>query len=144
MPYADMNAIAPLELLNLYLTDGKSTGPGESRLYQKFNSELTWDALINEGYQEDLAPMLHYIITKTNTLSAMRCAPSFSPDALCAIRHAPCQVSPEIKDKLKSPYNQYLVTNMIQFKELDTILNTFEKEGIDVIQFKGAWITNNY
>jgi 2-keto-3-deoxy-L-rhamnonate aldolase RhmA len=130
----------PLELLNLYLSDGKSTGPKESRLYQKFNSELTWDAILNEGYQQDLAPMLYYIITKTNTLSAMRYAPSSSPDALCAMPHAPCQVSDEIKDKLKALYNQYLVQSMIQFNELDKILNAFEKEGIDVIQLKGAWI----
>jgi len=53
--------ITPLELLNLYLSDGKSVGPAESKLYQKFNSELSWDALLNEGYQQDLAPMLYYI-----------------------------------------------------------------------------------
>jgi hypothetical protein len=65
----DMNQLTPLELLNLYLTDGKSTGPKESKLYQKFNRELTWDAILNEGYQADLCPL---------------------PCALCPLRYATC------------------------------------------------------
>jgi hypothetical protein len=80
--------LTPLELLNLYLSDGKSKGNVTSELYQKFNRELTRDALLNEGYQEDLAPILYYIITKTNTLSDKRSTLSFSPDALCAMPFA--------------------------------------------------------
>jgi hypothetical protein len=77
-----MNSITPLELLNLYLSDGKSIGTVENKLYQKFNKELSWAAILNEGYQQDLAPMLYYIITKTNTLSAMRKALHLMPSAL--------------------------------------------------------------
>ena len=128
------NIVTPLELLNIYNSDGKSTGPKESKLYQKFNRELTWDAILNEGYQEDLAPMLYYIINKSPVFKTLN------------IEHRTLNlfVSDEIKDKLKSLCNQYLVQNMIQFKELDTILNAFEKEGIDLIQLKGAWIAKNY
>lgn len=126
--------ITPLELLNLYLTDGKSRGNTSSELYQKFNRELTWDALLNEGYQQDLAPMLYYIINKYPTLLK-----GGEGGLLKEI-----QVSDEIKSKLKDLYNYYLVKNMIQFKELDTILDIFEKEGIDVIQLKGAWLAKNY
>jgi hypothetical protein len=128
------NLMTPLELLNLYLTDGKSRGNTSSELYQKFNRELTWDSLLNEGYQQDLAPMLYYIINKYPTLLK-----GGEGGLLKEI-----QVSEEIKSKLKALYNQYLVRNMIQFKELDTILDVFEKEGIDVIQLKGAWLAKNY
>jgi len=55
-----------------------------------------------------------------------------------------CGVSEEIQSKLKDLYNHHLVRNMIQLKELNTILDAFEKEGIDVIQLKGAWLAKNY
>jgi len=134
MELRTLNMITPLELLNLYLSDGKSVGPTESKLYQKFNSELTWDALLNEGYQQDLAPMLYYIITKSSVFKTL----NFEHRTLNLF------VSDEIQSKLKDLYNHYLVRNMIQFKELDTILDAFEKEGVDVIQLKGAWIAKNY
>ncbi len=63
-----MAHLSPLQLLNLYLTDGKSLGPKESKLYQKFNKDISWDAILNKGYQSDLAPLLYYIITKTEVL----------------------------------------------------------------------------
>ena len=59
----------PLELLNLYLTDGKSKGHTSSELYQKFNREFTWDAILNKGYQADLCPLRF---------------------ALCPLRYATC------------------------------------------------------
>lgn len=131
----------PLELLNLYLSDGKSKGDATNELYHKFNQELTWDALLNEGYQKDLAPLLYHIITKTSLLTpnSSSAAPVSSP--LTPHRD---HVSDEITNKLKDLYNQSLAKNMVQFSELEKILNVFEKEGIDVIQLKGAWIAKNY
>jgi hypothetical protein len=131
-----MNSVkptTPVELLNLYLSDGKSAGPAGSKLYQKFNRELTWDALLNEGCQQDIAPMLYYIITKRPTL------PKGGERALRKI-----YVGEEIESKLKGLYHHYLRQSMVQFHELDKILNTFEREGNDVIQLKGAWLAKNY
>jgi hypothetical protein len=139
------NLMTPLELLNLYLTDGKSIGSEESKLYQKFNCELTWDALLNEGYQQDLAPMLYYIITKTSVLKTWQTHKpelgTYNPQLSIPQSFG---ISDEIKSKLKLLYHQFLVRNMIQFKELDTILDAFERKEIDVIQLKGAWLAKNY
>ncbi len=149
--------LSPLELLNLYLTNGKSTGPSESKLYQKFNRELTWDTMLNHRYQSDLCPLLYYILTKTNTLTQTNSINKInktnknnqinqtnktnqtnsSPSSLY-------HVSDTVITKLKALYHQQLAINLIQFNELDKILNTFEKEGICVIQLKGAELAKNY
>lgn len=131
----------PLELLNLYLSDGKSKGDASNALYQKFNHELTWDALLNEGYQEDLAPLLYHIITKTALLTPNSSPTTPDPSPLTPNYYA---VSDEITNSLKDLYNQYLVRHMVQFNELDKILNSFEKEEIDVISLKGAYIAKEY
>ncbi|NVM21050.1 MAG: nucleotidyltransferase family protein [Desulfobacterales bacterium] len=127
-PQCTIIETTPLELLNLYLTDGKSKGDKTTKLYQKFNSELTWDAILNKGYQRDLAPLLYYIVNKDGLDSDSK---------EIALRH-------EIKHKLKAVYNQYLATNLIQFNELEKILNAFESEGIDVISLKGVEMAKNY
>lgn len=56
--------MTPLELLNFYFSDGKSTGNKQSKLWRRFNERLTWDAILNKGYQVDLCPLLYYILTK--------------------------------------------------------------------------------
>jgi hypothetical protein len=78
-----MNQLTPLELLNLYLSDGKSIGPVENKLYQKFNKELSWDAILNESYQADLCPLPCALCPLRYALCD---APSSSPDALRAMR----------------------------------------------------------
>ncbi len=155
---------SPLELLNLYLTDSKSTGPKDTKLYQKFNRDLTWDNILNKGYQSDLCPLLYYIITKTDVLKSLP-----APLALWNEKHIQLgcsatattsgssslsvssslspqyfMISPQHLTKLKALYHQNLIRSMIMFNELDKILNTFEKEGIDVIQLKGAELAKNY
>src|SRR3972149_6930152 len=55
-------AYTPLELLNLYYSGGLSTGNKEERLWQKMNTLLSWDNLLNQSYQSDLCPLLYYII----------------------------------------------------------------------------------
>ncbi|MDR4508602.1 MAG: nucleotidyltransferase family protein [Candidatus Brocadiaceae bacterium] len=160
-----LNHLTPLELLNLYLSEGKSVGSKESRLYQKFNRELTWDAMLNEGYQADLAPLLHYIITKTYTCTLKPACPvestystGASPEKTSTTSPGPSvhstqssslsflssAISPEVLQKLETRYKEQLVNNLIQFNELDKILNVFEKEGVDVIQLKGADLAKNY
>ncbi len=116
----------PLELLNLYLTEGRSRGNSSNKLYQKFNKELSWDAMLNKGYQADLAPLLYYIIEKSNlNLEEIR-------------------VCPETINRLESMYRQHLPVHLMQFNELENILKTFEKEDIDVIPLKGAELAKNY
>jgi hypothetical protein len=64
MRYADMNQITPLELLNLYYSDGKSLGNRENKSWRRMNELLTWDNILNKDYQSDLCPLLYYILTK--------------------------------------------------------------------------------
>ncbi len=123
-----MNQITPLELLNMHITDGKSSGPMESKLYQKFNQDLTWDSMLNKGYQSDLAPLLYHIITKTDTLKPINQSTNKPFN----------QIDDSVISKLKHLYHQNMIRSMVMFSELDKILNTFEKEGIDIIQLKGA------
>jgi hypothetical protein len=52
-----INLITPLELLNLYYSDGQSLGNKENRLWQKMNSLLSWENILNKGYQSDLCPL---------------------------------------------------------------------------------------
>ncbi len=157
--------LSPLELLNLYLTNGKSTGPRESKLCQKFNQDLTWDTMLNHGYQSDLAPLLYHILTKTPVLENFNSQPATrnSQQSLNSTQSSACPVkcsatspgssslspqyfmiSPQHLTKLKALYHHNLIRSMIQFNELDKILNTFEKEEIDAIQLKGAELAKTY
>lgn len=130
--------LTPLELINLYLSDGKSIGPKENKLYQKFNRELSWDSMLNHGYQADLAPLLSYILTKTDFSH-------YAPGTMHSSNtNQTSQINEEVMLKLKTLYNHQLVRNLIQFHELENILNVFEKKGIDVIQLKGAELAKNY
>jgi hypothetical protein len=52
-----INSITPLELLNLYYSDGQSLGNRENKLWQKMNSLLSWDNILERGYQADLCPL---------------------------------------------------------------------------------------
>lgn len=103
--------ITPLELLNLYFSDGASLGNKESKLWRRFNELLSWNAILNKGYQADLCPLLYYILTKwkpgfrnqvlgfRNALNVTNVpnAPN-APNALtpCALRSAPNPVSYEL------------------------------------------------
>ncbi len=95
--------LTPLQLLNLYLTDGTSTGPKESKLYQKFNTDLTWDTMLNEGYQSDLAPLLYHIITKTNVLNKINQTNQTSK----------INEINKINQTNNTPFNQYQVNNEV-------------------------------
>ncbi len=135
--------LTPLELLNLYLTEDKSTGPKDTKLYQKFNRELTWDTMLNHRYQSDLCPLLYYILTKTDTLNEINQTKSINKinkiNKTNQTNSSPCSlyhVSDSVITKLKALYHQQLAINLIQFNGLDKILNTFEKENIDVIQLQ--------
>jgi hypothetical protein len=56
--------LTPLELLNLYFSDGASLGNKSNKLWQRVDGLLTWENLINMNYQADLAPFLYHILTK--------------------------------------------------------------------------------
>jgi hypothetical protein len=53
------SSVSPLELLNLYFSDGQSTGNRENKLWQKMNELLSWDNILNKGYQTNLCPLLY-------------------------------------------------------------------------------------
>lgn len=124
--------LSPLELLNLYYSDGQSLGNRENKLWRKMNSLLLWDNILNKGYQSDLCPLLYYIITKHEHFP------------MTQRLYDPMTQKPydtEVNDillRLKKEYQWSLARNMILFDELGRVLEAFNEAGIDVIVLKGA------
>ncbi len=140
----------PIELLNLHLTNCKSTGPKRSKLYQKFNIDVSWYSILNEGYQCGLVPILYHIINNIKSVKhGVQRATSITKHKTQCSSHAATHtmsddIDPQIIRKLRALYCKHLVINMFQFDELDNILNNFEKNEIDVIPLKGAMLARNY
>lgn len=162
------NEITPLELLNLYFSDGKSTSNKQSKLCQRFNRLLTWDSILNKDYQLDLCPLLYYILTKwipafrDKRLAACGPAnPSNANNALNSINSMNYEnpinssepstyLNPyyfnssilslpnNVKKKLRSHYYSSFRRNMLLLDELDRVLKAFNEAGIEVIVLKGA------
>jgi hypothetical protein len=140
--------VTPLELLNLYYSDGKSTGNKENKLWQKMNELLSWDNILNKGYQSDLCPLLYYIITKTSVLSPHRTeldhsSSALSPQssalrAMTEVNDSMTQIPNDIMTQLRSHYIESLARNMLLFDELNRVLKAFNEAGIEVIVLKGA------
>jgi len=122
------NVITPLQLLNLYFSNGKSTGNRGSKLWRKFNELLTWDAILNKGFQADLCPLLYYILTKWEPGSELS-AFSLEPSA---------KLPNDLTTKLRSHYYASLRHNLLLLNELNKVLKAFNETGIDVIVLKGA------
>jgi hypothetical protein len=114
------NAVSPLELLNLYYSDGQSSGNKQNKLWRKMNALLTWDNILNKGYQTDLCPLLYFIITKE--------LPNFSGKL----------IANSILPQLKVHYNSSLVRNMILLDELKRVVNKLKENNIKVLILKGA------
>jgi hypothetical protein len=113
----------PLELINLFYNDNLSTGKTDNPIWQKINSLLTWDNILNKGYQADLCPLLYYILTKWKQSDI---DPSF------------LRVPDDILDQLKKGYTWSLSRNILLLDELDRVLKAFDESGIEVIVLKGA------
>lgn len=144
------NSVTPLELLNLYYSDGQSLGNRENKLWQKMNSLLSWDNILNHGYQSDLCPLLYYILAKwLPAISAKHSAvsnptkssnPINAINAINSINLSPdCErVCDDILIRLKDEYRWSLARNMLLFDELGRVLKAFSEANIDVIVLKGA------
>ncbi|MGD9211191.1 MAG: nucleotidyltransferase family protein [Desulfobacteraceae bacterium] len=126
--------LTPLELLNLYYTNGTSTGNRENKLWQKTNYLLSWDNIIKRGYHADLAPFLYYIITKSLFRTPEVSAKSNSTEKIvprCAIPF------------LKICYQKNLFRNMILLNELKLVTEIFDENSIKVIPLKGGDLAEN-
>ncbi|GEM_PF-4342434 len=107
--------VTPLKVLNLYLSNGHSTGPEGSWLYRQFDSIITWDWVLHRAI--DLAPLLYHILTTAGPSDDLK-----GP----------------VRDSLKSLYKRQLVRHLVQFNELDDLLQAFDEEAVEVIVLKGA------
>ena len=120
----------PLELLNLYYSDGQTTGNKTKKLWVKINSLLSWDNLLNRGYHSDLCPLLFFIITK------------FLPDidSRDLLEDKPYKETfpDSIILQLKKYYIANLAKNMSAFDDFAKVLRAFTENKIDVIILKGA------
>lgn len=129
------NCLTPLELLNLYYSDGKSTGKKENKLWQKMNSLLSWENVLLHGYQSDLCPMFYYIITSsfstldTEGLKGAMFRSKFLPDLILS--------------KLKKMYQNSLVRNLILLEELKKVRHALKGEGVKMVVLKGGYLAEN-
>lgn len=124
---------SPLELLNLNLSNGKSTGNMESQLWKQMNYLLSWDNIIQKGYQSDLCPLLYFIFYKNNSGKTFK---NHTQD-----QHK--MTVERIEATLRYSYYRSLSRNMWMLHELDNILKNFNNEKIPVIVLKGADLAQN-
>jgi hypothetical protein len=126
--------LTPLELLNLYYSDGAVLCNKESKLWQTINSLLSWENILHKNYQTDLCPLLFYIITKALpkiNITEQRCKSSFTmvPDTILV--------------ELKERYRASLKRNMILMDELKKVTDELTKNDIKAIVMKGAYLADN-
>lgn len=122
----------PLELLNLYYSDGESTGNSHNKLWQKMDSLLTWNNILEKGYQADLCPLLYFIITKALPRLENKNYLNVSLN-----KHVPGA----ILTKLEKHYHSSFIRNMILLDELKKISQLFDENGIQHIVLKGGFLS---
>lgn len=133
-PESNGDVVTPLELLNLYYSDGQSTGNKENKLWRKMNALLSWENILERGYQADLAPLLYYIITKA--------IPRMSE---ISIRYNSIEKL-NLKNAipfLNARYQASLFKNMILLNELKRVTETLDENGILSIPLKGGYLAEN-
>ncbi len=133
-PQSYGEVVTPLELLNLYYSDGQSTGNKENKLWRKMNALLSWDNILNRGYQADLCPLLFFIITKAlprqrNGLEQNYRSGEIVPDFILS--------------HLKNHYLSSLRRNMILLEELKQVVEEFTRHGIQIIILKGGYLAEH-
>lgn len=116
----------PLEIINLFLSEGRSAGDKTLPLFYKINQELSWHALLENGYQTELVSLLYYIINKKTPY-----------------KHT-IGINDSIKQKLKCIRNYLLIKRLLQRDEMIKIFDAFENDGIPVIPLKGAYLAEKY
>ena len=132
---SDFLLYSPLELLNLDLSNGKSTGDEKNNIWKQLNNLLSWENITNKGYQADLCPLLHFIINKKRPEnSLLNRATSITPHK---------KKTELIGAKLKYSYYSNLSRNMRLLHALDNVLEVFNNERIPVIVLKGADLAQN-
>jgi hypothetical protein len=124
----------PLELLNLYYSDGAVICNKESKLWQTINSLLSWENILHKKYQTDLCPLLFHIITKALpkiyiTGQHFKSSSTMVPDSILV----------ELKDR----YRASLKRNMILMDELKKVTDELINNDIKVIAIKGAYLADN-
>src|SRR3972149_5334755 len=122
-------AYTPLELLNLYYSGGLSTGNKEERLWQKMNTLLSWDNLLNQSYQSDLCPLLYYIIA--------RALPGLKQGWQTDIVPAPIMM------QLQTHYQNSLIRNLVLLEELNRIVRKLKGDNIKTAILKGGFLAEN-
>jgi hypothetical protein len=132
MNYRDMNDIlTPLEILNLYYSSGDVSVTRNDKLWHQMNSLLSWENIIHNNYQQELCPLLFYIITKK--LPELK---RWRTDN----RSQGKTIPQSILGKLKEDYFYNLKRHMILSGELQCLMNEFTKNDIKFIILKGAYL----
>lgn len=107
--------LSPLDILSTYWSEGN---PAKNPLKDRFNEELTWDSLARNGYISEIAPLLYYILKKTDTNHEI--------------------VSENFTKRLKNIYRQFMAPNMLLHDELARVLKALQDAEVKVIVLKGA------
>ncbi len=130
---------SPLELLNLYYSDGQTTGNRKNTTWQKMNSLLSWDNIIERGYQSNLCPLLHFILNKWIVDDGLFATPN--PLYSSSLQYKSQGLPLKYLEALKNEYNSCLMKNLIFFDEIDSIKAHLLDERLDFIFLKGADFT---
>jgi hypothetical protein len=127
------NILTPLEILNLYYSAGNVYISKKDKLWHQMNLLLSWENIINNDYQQELRPLLFYIITKI--------LPNI--DSHRDNQRREKTVPRFILDQLKKDYVSNLKRNMIILGELQNLMNEFMNNDIKFITLKGAYLAEN-
>ncbi len=86
----------------------------ESKLTKLLNIDLDWDYLTRRAFQHKLMPLLYWNLKEFKE-----------------------EVPENVLKSLKESFNRNVKKNLLMLGELLTLLNLFEKRGLDVIPYKG-------
>ena len=128
------NILTPLEILSLYYSGGDVSSNRKDNLWHQMNLLLSWENIINNHYQQDLCPLLFYIIIKILPKTDSQRLDNRMPEKT---------VPRFILDKLKKDYVSNLKRNMILLGELQYLMNEFKNNDIKCITLKGAYLAEN-
>jgi hypothetical protein len=126
--------LSPLEIFNLYFSNGASRGNAPNKLWQGVNNLFTWDNLIHRNFQRDMAPFLYYIISM-----ALPRMSKISP--YC--KNIKILIPENVISWLKVCHQASLFRNMVLLNEQNRITRMLEKNGIKAIPLKGGYLAEN-
>ncbi len=107
------------------------------------NSLLSWDNILNKGYQLDLCPLLYFIITKALPGSNGQ-IPETGKKQVLRRDSVSGEIVPEyMLMELKNIYKNNLKRNIVILEELKRVVQELKKQDIQVVVLKGGLLAEH-